>query len=108
MCEPTLKPCPFCGGEAVLFTLEGYGHTMDKYENYEVKCDVCHATTEYSLSRDLAIEAWNQRSNPGTCNDCKSLWINPGSSQNFGYCSEMGVMIGKDMYCSLYKKRREQ
>jgi len=49
--EETLKPCPFCGGEA-------YWDTMpEKW----VVCKICGAETRLCQSKDEAIEAWNKR-----------------------------------------------
>ena len=58
-----LKPCPFCGGEAILQETGGFW--------CNVICDKCGAMTacimnncEYS-SKDKAIELWNRRSDNG-------------------------------------------
>ena len=49
-----LKPCPFCGGKAM----------MVNWDADWVECSVCHARSEgftvYS-SKELAKEAWNRR-----------------------------------------------
>lgn len=44
-----LKPCPFCGGEAVL------------YEHYWCRCKNCGASTELFKTEQDAIVAWNRR-----------------------------------------------
>ena len=46
-----LKPCPFCGGEAV------FGRRIYCAEVY---CSKCHATIG-RVGLDAAIEAWNRR-----------------------------------------------
>ena len=48
-----LKPCPFCGGEAVIVELKK--HTI-------VGCKTCFAVTQYGKDMLSAIEAWNHRS----------------------------------------------
>lgn len=48
-----LKPCPFCGGEAI--TLE------NMIGNYRVECYHCFAHTFYEDSKEKAIEEWNRR-----------------------------------------------
>ena len=67
MSEPTLIPCPFCGGEGVqcnTWNLGDVGVTL-----HAISCFVsrggcgarsrwCHTTTE-------AVEAWNRRATPG-------------------------------------------
>ena len=65
-----LKPCPFCGGEAIL------QETGSSWCN--VICDKCGAMTkcilnncEYS-SKDKAIEAWNRRAGNENINTQKA------------------------------------
>ena len=52
-----LKPCPFCGGEAFLWSGNPKLH-MDS----TVSCSKCHITQSghYETSEE-AIEAWNRR-----------------------------------------------
>ena len=50
-----LKPCPFCGTEAILDTEDfRYGTT------YNVYCETCGAEIT-RLDEDEVIEAWNRR-----------------------------------------------
>ena len=49
-----LKPCPFCGGEAVL-----YGQVF-----YYIVCKSCLAESKGNYSEQAAIEAWNRRYTP--------------------------------------------
>lgn len=53
-----LKPCPFCGGKAVLT------HGREQY-SWQVECLSCSTTSnEYSCNeKDKAINAWNSRHN---------------------------------------------
>ena len=51
-----LKPCPFCGGEAMLFAPRHHGAPR------EVMCD-CGARGALSYSKAEAIAAWNRRAN---------------------------------------------
>lgn len=53
--DVTLKPCPFCGGEAEL-----RGHYAPEYWVGCVKIG-CKATTEGFGDKQRAIAAWNQR-----------------------------------------------
>ena len=51
-----LKPCPFCGGEAIV---RSYSVDNDKYSIVTcIKCDV--ETPMYEFRSD-AIKAWNRR-----------------------------------------------
>lgn len=51
MAENKLKPCPFCGGKAKLFTV-GCFH---------VYCDACMSSGARYSTISRAIEAWNSR-----------------------------------------------
>ena len=52
--ESNLKPCPFCGCEAVAF--------VDKTSNYHgVTCMNCTARIFGYSTKDLAEKAWNKR-----------------------------------------------
>ena len=69
MSQTTLKPCPFCGGPAVLCKeLEPDGYCS--YKVAYVKCDECGANTGkyiidgyYGINATVrdAIKAWNRR-----------------------------------------------
>jgi Lar family restriction alleviation protein len=63
----TLKPCPFCGGEAEINQI-GNGHT--KSRGFEVKCLTWGCSTKkramvirqpIEKAREFAIAAWNRR-----------------------------------------------
>lgn len=53
--ETKLKPCPFCGGEAII---------DDWYVNVLVKCKICENRTDEYKTKDKAIKAWNTRHTP--------------------------------------------
>ena len=48
-----LKPCPFCGGEAIRFENKTFGHG--------ICCKKCEAKTDYWASKGAATRAWNRR-----------------------------------------------
>ena len=53
-----LKPCPFCGGQAIrLLDVDDY--TSEEYD--AIHCVKCKAKTKYYGSWQEAIEAWNRR-----------------------------------------------
>lgn len=59
-----LKPCPFCGGEAVVDTITT---AMEKKPRFRARCVKCWCKTDWDLwSADDAAEAWNRREN---CDD---------------------------------------
>ena len=52
-----LKPCPFCGGKAIL--------SEDKRTDvYSVFCNECYTETSLQCTEQEAIEAWNRRVEP--------------------------------------------
>ena len=53
---PELKPCPFCGGEALVS--EFIGHS---FRSYSVGCKECKTLMKYVDSKEAAIKAWNTR-----------------------------------------------
>jgi len=46
-----LKPCPFCGGKAVIL----------KENMYSVRCNSCFIGTDFCFTEQEAITAWNRR-----------------------------------------------
>ena len=60
----SLKPCPFCGGNADIctdFHLIGNEYIPVKY----IRCEGCGARTGLWLDDDEAIKAWNRRDDNG-------------------------------------------
>ena len=49
----TLKHCPFCGSEAIVF--DGFPF------NYYIKCKTCGVQSDDRANRDSAVKAWNKR-----------------------------------------------
>ena len=49
-----LKPCPFCGGEAIIY------QNYNEYGIWTVSCDVCHVEMVSGV-RDILVAAWNVR-----------------------------------------------
>lgn len=58
-CRQELKPCPFCGGKAILIELE---YSKAKFAKCENHC--CEQSLIYQTKAE-AIEAWNRRVNDG-------------------------------------------
>lgn len=60
-----LKPCPFCGGEAVMYTVDPHEHkvgtaTMVYEGNTFIECTECSCTIGEPTRKD-AIALWNRR-----------------------------------------------
>ena len=53
---PELKPCPFCGGVAVVVKVDG----TNFYQVVCIKCPVMFGRWWFSKKRD-AVNAWNRR-----------------------------------------------
>lgn len=51
-----LKPCPFCGGEAVI--AQDY-----QLDYYVIQCDVCHSKGAIGTNKDAAMLNWTKRYN---------------------------------------------
>ena len=51
-----LKPCPFCGGKAII---DGCDDTL-----WIVICKKCNASIGYKYTKEEAIEEWNWRIEP--------------------------------------------
>ena len=69
-----LKPCPFCGSEAKLFTARGKCNQI-------VRCVACNVSPGYRQTKKEAIEAWNRRAE-STCRDCIIAAIPNGETPN--------------------------
>lgn len=56
-----LKPCPFCGGVAIMdFALINKKH-VGIVEFHKVKCATCKSQTNIFASREEAVNLWNRR-----------------------------------------------
>ena len=63
MDELKLKPCPFCGGKAIM---ETFATAREREARFRVKCSVCWCETNWdNFSQDEAAEAWNRRADNG-------------------------------------------
>ena len=58
-----LKPCPFCGGEADIFTSVEVGYLGSN--KFTVRCGNCFCGTGHYEDTERAKEAWNRRVDDG-------------------------------------------
>lgn len=56
MSDTKLKPCPFCGAEVELHSVD-IGSATD----YFISCKECGCKQSGSISRQAVINAWNER-----------------------------------------------
>ena len=57
-----LKPCPFCGGDALLSVdPDSVTDTAGRKWAYTVACSECCATTGLCYSIRMAADSWNRR-----------------------------------------------
>ena len=54
MKQVELKPCPFCGGKATMYT-------FSVVKDYHVSCDGCGAYSDDYRTPKKAAAAWNRR-----------------------------------------------
>ena len=61
-----LKPCPFCGGEAIVEKAKSKPY-FERRLPYRVKCKWCHCALAYQFfeTENDAIKAWNRRADNG-------------------------------------------
>ena len=68
MSDMELKPCPFCGGEAVINEIPPHKHTFVNMPDCEgftyIECTGCGCTIGADTTQQ-AIEAWNRRADDG-------------------------------------------
>lgn len=62
--ESKLKPCPFCGGRALIGVHICIKERKTYYTTHCQKCGV--SDLKHHKSEDEAIEAWNRRTKDGT------------------------------------------
>lgn len=55
-----LKPCPFCGGKAVIVCFDMTDENGDDHETYSAECRGCGICTPFTY-RENAEELWNRR-----------------------------------------------
>lgn len=66
--DEELKPCPFCGGKAKVYTGEEFFLIGNEKCN-SVFCESCQATIRYFQTSKEAMNAWNRRENNGSKTD---------------------------------------
>ena len=88
-----LKPCPFCGGKAIITVLQH--RFTDLYFCSCEKCHISQTSGEYTF-RQEAINAWNKRSNDASVRH--GHWIKDAffsdEVNNGEKCSQCGELIG--------------
>ena len=88
-----LKPCPFCGGEAVI--LAGFE------EHIWIFCEECKAEISAHTTEEEAIEAWNKRAEPPAVGIDKQRLIDKLNSYHY---TIIGMRCGKKVAAEIIKE----
>ena len=67
-----LLPCPFCGGESVLYVEMPYSLLSFGNETFEralIRCKKCSLEANWGYSRNETVREWNSRALPKTENE---------------------------------------
>ena len=91
MPEIKLKPCPFCGGEAITDISVTRGNIIDSI-GFDVYCTSCKARQHSGIAAGVSfeslesamnktIEAWNRRTTHETIHDQKQILRNASERQ---------------------------
>ena len=73
---PELKPCPFCGGEPMIYDIEPYKHLLANFPDHPgstvIECGCgCGLVDE---SRETVIERWNTRADSAAVAAEREAW----------------------------------
>ena len=75
-----LKNCPFCGGRAEV-TFSDWTKSDLSIRCVDCDCGTGDVDTDY---KDMAIEAWNQRTTKKPEKECKHEWVDADNEVCFG------------------------
>ena len=64
--DTELKPCPFCGGNAIIIQNAGY-KLFDKIPYIFITCNRCHMAFTCTDDEDRIRAVWNQRFSKCCC-----------------------------------------
>ena len=57
--EPKIKPCPFCGGEALMMRFRGSSNRNSRL----LQCRQCQVSYGWVATPEEAAALWNKRTN---------------------------------------------
>ncbi|MEG2001446.1 MAG: Lar family restriction alleviation protein, partial [Evtepia sp.] len=106
-----LKPCPFCGGEAVegnnaqvYFDRDTLAEVdYDEPDGFWIECKECGAMAGEFETRQAAIESWNTRTpDIVRCGECIQF---EGAECDLGMCDLEGDMVSPRDFCSFGERR---
>ena len=97
-----LKPCPFCGREAVVKRSSDF--------RYYVMCGKCEVKTHKYIVKSDAIKAWNRRADVNfvRCLNCKYLKADTLDQKAVYFCTQNVFAkrrIKLDDFCSYVERK---
>jgi Lar family restriction alleviation protein len=81
-----LKPCPFCGGEAILETVDG-----NSPEECYIYCPECDFESGVYSEPKFIVEKWNRRAENGN-----ALWAREGARPTSGMTERKTASTASD------------
>lgn len=55
-----IRPCPFCGGQAILIGRELY-FSQTNEKSYHIECSKCMVRTVEVMDKESVVKHWNRR-----------------------------------------------
>lgn len=100
-----LKRCPFCGGEAILETVDG-----NSPKECYIYCPECDFESGVYSEPKFIVEKWNRRADNVSpvvrCKDCKHLVAVNVNGKGIPTCRVSGMEVATDEFCSRGEKGR--
>jgi len=96
-----LKPCPFCGGEAVVM-IDGRSGKWTFHHDGKPNCPAAYAHYASYETEAEAIAAWNTRAEAPSFVRCRDCWHFHDT-----FCYSLDEHVDDDGFCAWGKRRME-